>query len=200
MAVMVLDAVMPADRVHHGVAFTAVVMSHRVVQGVLDRTVRTATVADVNAGPMRHAAVMLHVVMRAAAVMTGNAAAAVMTGNAAAAVMTGNAAAAVMTGNAAAAVVSGETVVRHTSKLRRSGAAPFRSRTVWCVVAALGVQQRGPQPGHRFRTDTATAGMLPPAGIGDQLNDAHVGQSAAECVAERRCCSWKAQRSATHSG
>jgi hypothetical protein len=82
-----------AGRVHDGMTLAAVVMGHAVMQGVLDRLVRHAAVADVHAGLVGHAAVMLHVVMQAAAVMTGN----------------------------AAAVVSGETVVRHTSKATARG-------------------------------------------------------------------------------
>ncbi len=74
VAVMVLDRVMPADRVHDAMALAAVMVCHRVVQGVLDRAMRDPVHPVMGRGPMRHAAMMGNV---AAAVMTGNAAAVV---------------------------------------------------------------------------------------------------------------------------
>jgi hypothetical protein len=125
--------------VRHGmddrVALAAVMMSHRGVNRALDGAMRDPAVPDVNAGPVGDAVV--RVVMDPAAVMTGNAAA------------------------AAAPDWETDSVTCHASTLLGERASLPRSPGGLAVPRRSGVQQRGPQPAHRFRTDTATAERLP---------------------------------------
>jgi hypothetical protein len=76
VAVVVLDAVMPADRVHDGMTLAAVVMSHRGMGRVLHRMHRAPVDAVVHAGPVGHRAVMRNVMMAAVSSTAHSAAAA----------------------------------------------------------------------------------------------------------------------------
>jgi hypothetical protein len=91
---MMLDRAVMRHGVHRGVSLAAVVMRHRGVHGVLHSVHRAPIVADMNAGPVGDAAVMVYVVMGAMS----------------------------STADSAAATTSRKTVT-HASKVRRARAA-----------------------------------------------------------------------------